>query len=73
MIKVQYRSKWCNPIYQKVTNNKKSLKPILSLVFVVVVSVLLPSCCHIGWGVPYMCIFVEEVITLLGAITDKWL
>ena len=21
---------------------------------------------------PYLCIFVEEVITLLGAITDKW-
>ena len=40
--------------------------------FVVVVSVLLPICCHIGWGMPYLCIFVEEVVTLLGAITDKW-
>ena len=39
---------------------------------VVVVSVLLPICCHIGWGMPYMCIFGEEVVTLLGAITDKW-
>ena len=40
--------------------------------FVVFVSVLLPICCHIGWGMPYMCIFVDEVVTLLGAITDKW-
>ena len=39
--------------------------------FVVFVSVLLPICCHIGWGIPYLCIFVEEVVTLLGAITDK--
>ena len=39
---------------------------------VVFVSVLLPICCHIGWGMPYLCIFVEEVVTLLGAITDKW-
>ena len=40
--------------------------------FVVFVSVLLPICCHIGWGMPYLCIFVEEVVTLLGATTDKW-
>ena len=33
--------------------------------FAVVVSVLLPICCHIGWGMPYLCIFVEEVVTLL--------
>ena len=38
--------------------------------FVVVVSVLLPICCHIGWGMPYLCIFVEEGVALLGAITD---
>ena len=41
--------------------------------FVVAVSVLLPICCHIGSGMPYLCIFVEEVATLLGAITDKWM
>ena len=35
--------------------------------FVIVVSVLLHVCCHIGWGVPYLCIFVEDVVTLLGA------
>ena len=42
--------------------------------FVVVVSVLLPVCCHIGRGMPYLCIFVREVVTLLhvGAITEKW-
>ena len=38
---------------------------------VVFISVLLPICCHIGWGMPYQCIFVEEVVTLLGEITDK--
>ena len=40
--------------------------------FVVVVYVLPPICCHIGWGIPYLYIFVEEVVTLLGAITEKW-
>ena len=39
--------------------------------FVVVVSVLLPICCHIGCGMPYLCFFVEQVVTLLGAITDN--
>ena len=39
--------------------------------FVVVVSVLLLIFCDIGWGLPYLCIFVE-VVTLLGEITDKW-
>ena len=46
----------------------KSMTPT----FVVVVSVLLPMCCHIGWDMQYLYILVEEVITLLGAITDKW-
>ena len=36
--------------------------------FVAVVSVLLPICCHIGLVMPYLCIFVAEVVTLLGAI-----
>ena len=40
--------------------------------FVVFVCVLLPICCYIGWGMPYLCIFVEEVFMLFGAITDKW-
>ena len=33
--------------------------------FVVVVSVLLTICCHIGLGMPYLYILVEEVVTLL--------
>ena len=40
--------------------------------FGVFVSALLPICGHIGWGMPYLCIFVEEVVTLLCAITNKW-
>ena len=40
--------------------------------FGVFVGVLLPICCHIGWVMPYLCISVEEVVTLLGALTDKW-
>ena len=39
--------------------------------FVVVVCVLLPLYCHIGSGMPYMCIFVEEVVPLLGPMADK--
>ena len=39
--------------------------------FVSVVSVLLPISGHIGWDMPYEFIFVEEVVTLFGAITDK--
>ena len=39
--------------------------------FVVVVSVLLPISGHIGWGIPYQCIFVEEFVTLLGAIAEE--
>ena len=35
-------------------------------------SVLLTICCHIGLGMTYLCIFVEEAVTVLGAITDKW-
>ena len=41
--------------------------------FVVVDSVLLPIYCHINWGMPNLCIFVEEVATCLGAVTDIWL
>ena len=43
----------------------------MSPTFVVAVSVLLPIFRHIGWGMPYLYIFVVEVVTLLGAITDK--
>ena len=39
---------------------------------IVVVNVLLPICCHIGSGMPNLRIFVKDIVTLLGAMTDKW-
>ena len=40
--------------------------------FVAVVSVLLPICCHIGWLCHICASFAEEVVTLLCAITTRW-
>ena len=40
--------------------------------FAVVVNVLLPICCHIGTGMPYLLIFGERIVAISGAITDKW-
>ena len=40
--------------------------------FVVVVDVLLQICCHIGSGMPYLRIFYEDSVELLGAMTDRW-
>ena len=39
--------------------------------FEAVVSVLLQISGKICWDMPYSCIFVEEVVPLLGAMTDK--
>ena len=39
--------------------------------FEAVVSVLLQICGQICRGMPYPCIFVEEVVPLLGEMTDK--
>ena len=39
--------------------------------FEAVVSVLLQFCGQICRGMPYPCIFVEEVVPLLGEMTDK--
>ena len=39
--------------------------------FEAVVSVLLQICGPIYRGMPYPCIFVEEVVPLLGAMSDK--
>ena len=36
-----------------------------------VVSVLLPISCHIGWGMPNLFIFVEDVVMFLCAIIVK--
>ena len=38
--------------------------------FEAVVNVLLPICGQICRGMPYPCIFVEEVVPLLGTMTD---
>ena len=40
--------------------------------FEAVFSVLLQICIQIYRGMPYLCIFVEEVVPLLGAMTDKF-
>ena len=39
--------------------------------FEAVISVLLQICGQICRGMPYPCIFVEEVVPLLGEMTDK--
>ena len=39
--------------------------------FEAVVSVLLQFCGQLCRGMPYPCIFVEEVVPLFGAMTDK--
>ena len=39
--------------------------------FEAVVSVLLQTCGQICRGMPYLCIFVEEVVLLSGEITNK--
>ena len=39
--------------------------------FEAVVSVLFQICGQICRGMPYLCIFVEEVVPLLGEMTDK--
>ena len=40
--------------------------------FEAVFSVLMQICSQIYRGMPYSCIFVEEVVPLLGAMTDKF-
>ena len=40
---------------------------------VAVVSVLQSICCKICQSIPYLCTFVEEVVPLLGTVTEKWL
>ena len=39
--------------------------------FEAIVNVLLLIFCQICRGMPYPCIFVEEVVSLLGEMTDK--
>ena len=40
--------------------------------FVFVVGDVLQIYCHIGSGMPYLYIFVEEVVAFLGTMTNKW-
>ena len=57
-------------LYSIMTGSKinvGSQSKVRYLNFVVVVSVLLPICCHIGWGMPFLCIFVEEIVMILCA------
>ena len=44
----------------------------MTLNFVFFVNVLLSICCHNGSGMPNLRIFVEDIVALLGAMTDKW-
>ena len=39
--------------------------------FEAVFSVFLQICCQIYRGMPYSCIFIQEFVPLLGAMTDK--
>ena len=50
-----------------IAGSVKSMTPN----FVVGVTVSMPICCHIGLGMPYLRIFVEGIIALLCAMTDK--
>ena len=52
-----------------IADSHKSMTPN----FVVAVNVLLPICCHIGSGMPYLLIFGEEIVAISGAITiNRW-
>ena len=58
-----------NRLYSIMSDSKIIAGPHLKvwhLVFFVIVSVLLPICCHIGSSMPYLCIFVEKVAPVLG-------
>ena len=57
----------------KVHKHSKLIKTFESMThnFVVVVNVLLSICLHIGSGMPNLRIFVEDIVALLGAMTDN--
>ena len=58
-----------NRLYFTMTGSKIIIK--MAPYFEAVVSVLLQICGQICWGMPYPCIFVEEVVPLLGVMTNK--
>ena len=41
--------------------------------FIADVKALMPRCCHIGSGIPFLHIFVVKTGPLLGTITVKWM
>ena len=61
-------------VYSKMTGSKiiaGSPSKKWHLILKLFVSVLLQICGPICRGMPYPCIFVEEVVPLLGEMTDK--
>ena len=61
-------------LYSIMTGSKiiaGSRSEIMAPNFEAVVSVLLHICGRLCPGITYPCIFVEEVVPLLGAMTDK--
>ena len=70
-----FKNDW-NPFLSSVSHNgwlqNHCWLPAIGMTpyFVIFICVLLQICCHIGWDMPYLCIFVEEFVTLLDAITD---
>ena len=62
------------PLYTIMTGSKIiacSRSEKMAPNFEAVISVLLYICGQLCRGMPYPCIFVEEVVPLLGAMTDK--
>ena len=57
-----------------MNGSKIFVGPIKSMTpnIVVFINALLQICFHVGSGMPYLRIFVEDIVALLGAIVDKW-
>ena len=77
ILKNHERSKMIEPHFYRLYSIMTGSKNIagspskMAPYFEAVVSVLLQICCPICRGMPYPCIFVEEVVPLLGELTDK--
>ena len=69
--KVRNIQKWIKPFYRLyfIMNCSKIIAGSQSKVHVVVVNVLLPISCHIGLGMPKLQIFV---VAWLCVMTDEW-
>ena len=81
MVKAQCNSEWFNPLLLKVHKHSKMIKPPF-LLFVFHNDWLQNHCWlsfkskkpdfEVILARPYLRIFVEDIVTLLGAMTDKW-